>query len=598
MRTKNLLVKILAGLLLLIIINNCFADQNSYNEGIRLATQKKQGTQDALKNFNQREFSGFTNNPQESSYYGDATQKHDNLAQATQEATSKSIAAKAIIASFPQRPVYKIDKNEAGIKKSQTIINDAPSIARGISTKDADCKEATQKSCKEDYYQDVCNEAGRLQKPTCTKSLIVAVEKPLIEKIVTVEAEARRRGEDPVITVDLKTGVITKSNAPYYKANVTPTLTDTEGNELSVKYLGAVKGRNFVIMQHPDSSNGFKITFWFNGKGMLGMRGGYALVRYQVLTYQKPIVTEHWQSNCTWLENFATQKSCKLENEVCSQGKTTRTINGERVTRDCWEKTYIYNCGNSNTSDGCKPLRDKGCEQIGSQCMKKQGDMCLEYQQTFQCSSKKCIDQKGIVCGGKFFCIDGDCSSHNYAPNKDFEKSISTLSAMGAAQKDFDEQFIFKGHRATCDNTILGFNNCCRDSGWGQDIHLASCSAEEKKLGNDKEKGLTIYIGEYCSSDFLGVCLEHRKTYCSFGSKLARIVQTQGRSGQLRIGFGDAENTNCRGLTPEEMQKIDFSKVDFSEFYADLNTKMKMPNIDETNKRISDRVKEQYGARN
>ena len=50
-----------------------------------------------------------------------------------------------------------------------------------------------------------------------------------------------------------------------------------------------------------------------------------------------------------------------------------------------------------------------------------------------------------------------------------------------------------------------------------------------------------------------------------------RIIHQQGRA-QLNsvAGFGTPEAPNCRGLTPEEFQSIDFSKIDFSEYYGDL----------------------------
>ena len=37
--------------------------------------------------------------------------------------------------------------------------------------------------------------------------------------------------------------------------------------------------------------------------------------------------------------------------------------------------------------------------------------------------------------------------------------------------------------------------------------------------------------------------------------------------------WGSPENPNCRGFTPEEFQSLDFSKMDLSEFFADIQTK-------------------------
>jgi conjugal transfer mating pair stabilization protein TraN len=34
--------------------------------------------------------------------------------------------------------------------------------------------------------------------------------------------------------------------------------------------------------------------------------------------------------------------------------------------------------------------------------------------------------------------------------------------------------------------------------------------------------------------------------------------------------WGSPKNPNCRGFTPEEFQMLDFSKIDLSEWYGDI----------------------------
>jgi conjugal transfer mating pair stabilization protein TraN len=53
---------------------------------------------------------------------------------------------------------------------------------------------------------------------------------------------------------------------------------------------------------------------------------------------------------------------------------------------------------------------------------------------------------------------------------------------------------------------------------------------------------------------------------------LARIINEQGRP-QLDIGWGTAESPDCRGLSPEEFQSIDFSQIDLSEYIDDMEVK-------------------------
>ena len=80
-------------------------------------------------------------------------------------------------------------------------------------------------------------------------------------------------------------------------------------------------------------------------------------------------------------------------------------------------------------------------------------------------------------------------------------------------------------------------------------------------------------VGTYCSQSidlvFTTVCVENTTSYCCFSSKLVRIIQEQGRP-QLGIGWGTPKNPDCRGFTPEELQQINFEKIDFSEYYSDI----------------------------
>ena len=59
-------------------------------------------------------------------------------------------------------------------------------------------------------------------------------------------------------------------------------------------------------------------------------------------------------------------------------------------------------------------------------------------------------------------------------------------------------------------------------------------------------------------------------------TKLGRIIQEQGRP-QLKafsaIGWGTPKEPYCRGFTPEEFQALDFSKMDLSEYYAEIEAR-------------------------
>ncbi|MBW6087903.1 conjugal transfer protein TraN [Escherichia coli] len=46
----------------------------------------------------------------------------------------------------------------------------------------------------------------------------------------------------------------------------------------------------------------------------------------------------------------------------------------------------------------------------------------------------------------------------------------------------------FTGQAKFCKKAAAGYSNCCKDSGWGQDIGLAKCSSDEKALAKAKIK--------------------------------------------------------------------------------------------------------------
>jgi conjugal transfer mating pair stabilization protein TraN len=103
------------------------------------------------------------------------------------------------------------------------------------------------------------------------------------------------------------------------------------------------------------------------------------------------------------------------------------------------------------------------------------------------------------------------------------------------------------------------------------------CKEDEKQLAKLKRQGLCHYVGEYCSKKlnllFAKFCIEHKKTYCCFNSKLARIVHEQGRPQLKGFDWGAPDGPNCRGFEPEEFQMLDFSRIDLSEWYGDIEVR-------------------------
>lgn len=95
-------------------------------------------------------------------------------------------------------------------------------------------------------------------------------------------------------------------------------------------------------------------------------------------------------------------------------------------------------------------------------------------------------------------------------------------------------------------------------------MSLAQCSQDENVFQMHKGANLTVYIRDECSKRVLGICVEHTEHYCSFNSVLARIINVQGKT---QMGKDVAD---CTGLTPDQVSRLDFTQIDFSEFTSQL----------------------------
>ncbi len=105
------------------------------------------------------------------------------------------------------------------------------------------------------------------------------------------------------------------------------------------------------------------------------------------------------------------------------------------------------------------------------------------------------------------------------------------------------------------------------------------CEEKEFELGAKKETRQCTYVGSYCASKVAGACVEKREGYCCFGSVVGRIIQEQGRP-QLGMDFGSSKAPSCDGLTPAQMQHIDWNRIDLSEWIGMLSMTGHLPTMD------------------
>lgn len=104
-------------------------------------------------------------------------------------------------------------------------------------------------------------------------------------------------------------------------------------------------------------------------------------------------------------------------------------------------------------------------------------------------------------------------------------------------------------------------------------IKMMGCEQVEQEAAIYQGSGYCHEVGSFCSKKvvLLG-CVEKSKGLCCFNSKLARIMQQQGRV-QLGIDWGNPKSPSCGGFSPEQFQALDFNRIDMSEYYGDIQTR-------------------------
>lgn len=276
-------------------------------------------------------------------------------------------------------------------------------------------------------------------------------------------------------------------------------------------------------------------------------------------------------------------KYCEIAEENCVEGAETRNINGKDVHKSCWKWDRKYVCRSDTYVDECKGLKNN-CKEVSRDCIHQESDRCEHYEVKYQCSEK---ETKKVDCISTQFCLGGVCETKIRRKHSDFGQAISQLSVLanlkstelegckcpdGKNECSFTEidpkscKF-FKGQSSQCRNHTGSFN-CCSDKGLLRPIF--GCDQQEKDLSERRKLRLCHHVGTW-----KGKKLEFYKkwqSHCCFKSKISKIIQVEGRK-QLGIGWGDQKNPDCRGLTLEEIQRIDFSIIDFSEVFDEVKSK-------------------------
>lgn len=590
---------------------NAFADADAqYRAGADFARQVQGQGESSLKNFNpSASIPNYTTSPGEKKYYGGVTATGDGALKADgTTGWTTNEATKAVTDSFVNNPKEPISPDAPFIKASQDVQSRADTIIG--KTGQTQCE--AQNISRSEFTNYTC-ERDLLVEQACTRTASItghyedtSETKQIVIQSQNISFASSEAGYTGIWTAPVTGKVVAAtatyswnkrlafSNPNWFMRVTTPfgliSMDNDTGSLALSSGMQLKKGAGMVFSIRTRRNNPTTDSIWKHSN-----------MRYSfTVTLQIEIPAKKWVPDVVWNESCPFSKSeGTLKKTECIEPGSTKTVVVDGVsypvTQACWKykDTYMTQAADNGT---CKTyMNNPACTLASRTCAftAEDGSGCLHEYATYSCETR--TSGQVMICGGDTFCLDGDCERAQNGKNNDFAPVVSALAALAAAGKDVAainsvNVRAFTGSAKFCKKFAAGFSNCCKDGGWGQDVGLARCSSEEKALGKAKENKLTVSIGEFCSKKVLGVCLEKKRSYCQFDSKLAQIVQQQGRNGQLHIGFGKASSPDCRGITQTELQQIKFDKLDFSNFFDDLQKNKKIPDNDTLTKRVREEI--------
>lgn len=575
----------------------------SNQEGIN-AAKSANGTTSADPN---SYFDNYTSDAPQRDYYGDPTQTSTNIDVKGQTELSQSELGQTARESYVNNPADKLSYDSDMMKHSDEIRENANAIT-GVNGNQCVAQELN----KTTYTTHSCEMASPLSQSCTRKATIVTTgsrETFNTQLVLNASDVSGRRIDNYWIQYDItvpQDGTISSGaweflypSAPGYHGGRLDYSIQVLGQNFRTKinYSGTfsiatqeVKQGQIISLLVRNNSDGHNDQAADNF--MKQLASGQMIVR---ITLPMEAVRDTVSAGIQWTDSCPADMGDAVKmSEVCSDPGGTRsvTVGGKAYSlySDCWGYTTQWNVFEDDTNTCQAYIDNPNCSEGTRTCTQKIGNLCVYSKLTYQCAHT--VKSTGYICGSEFYCSDGSCSAMQAGQNQNFEAAVSQLAALAAAGKDFagmdpDSVTAFTGKAMACRKSAAGFSNCCKSGGWGQDAGLAQCNTEEKEIGTGKEKKLVVKVGSYCSKKVLGVCLQQKEGYCVFDSKLARIVQEQGRRDQLGISFGSGSNPDCRGIRVAELQGIKFDHIDFSDFYDDLNSNIKLPDQDALNQRIT-----------
>lgn len=500
---------------------------------------------DKLSHFNPQDvFKNYTNNPSQVSLKPGEGQ--DTLKSAATNEVSQNKKANELYSHVQSRGKVKPNSNSTEMLDAEKLLEQADDVLKGGCYKVKD-------SCKRTQEKKTCLESLSFTSRQCQKPRTVTIE----SSTRTINRRISRNYQNEQ-TINL-------TECPQFDWSCTKANTVNIGETCEKLQVSAsIYGYTLNVKRQPTCQNP---EFTLD----IPLFGYYSDLTISVAEYDSKDSFNKPSCNIT-----SQTEQCTLERAECISPNTARIINGISIYRDCWGTVEYYQCGKV-TYSSCSAILNEGCYQVQSTCKAQNGNICYKFEQEFSCSKEICSKEKE-VCIKKVPCADGKCNQTIEEISKDFGEGVSKLGALiGTADDVYQNQVtsgtpqVFRGDSKECKKHPLGVRDCCKDSGWGG--WVVHCPKDLQDLIKAKSEGRVVSLGSYKKKKWRS----RHYVYCVFPSKLAGIVQIQGRGGQLGLSFGSATAPNCSGLTPEQLERIDFSALNLSALEQEFTSKKRLP---------------------
>jgi conjugal transfer mating pair stabilization protein TraN len=293
-------------------------------------------------------------------------------------------------------------------------------------------------------------------------------------------------------------------------------------------------------------------------------------------------------------------KHCEVIDEVCVEGPATRNISGKDVYKACWKWDKKYICTNDTFIDECKEM-PANCKELSKTCLHTNPKLgiCDHYEHQYACSEDQSITRE---CVAYKACHGGVCQTKTRHQHNDFGKSISYLTMLASMKNDEMDGCKCRNGQAECKSAgeidpgsckfftgkhnecrkHTGHFNCCSEKGFIRQVF--KCNQAELDFHEQRKAG---FCHHYYTK--IGKGLELLKSWqhdCCFKSKLAKIIQVQGKK-QLNIDWDES----CRALTLDELKRIDFTEIDFRDLFGDFLTRAQT-GVNKNIQKMNDKVDE------